>query len=190
MFVRARYLLCSVLGLIPLVTGAQAPHQSNMDLALRLVRLLRYEKQMETYREQCINAAQSVSAESLVREDPEKFGGVTPGSRHWPKIVQAYEQYHREVCARPTVEEFLNSLAKVYATNMSTAELNAAIQFYSTHNGQRLTEASTKAFASISALVSQAEASEVPKALAKFQRRIKAIARDAEADTSPRYPRK
>jgi hypothetical protein len=177
-----RYVLPLVVAFLPVSGGAQAPAKTSAELAQQLVRVLRYDKQMEAYRESCANTAKSVSPESLVKENPRKFGGVTPASRHWPKIVEAYEQYYRELCARPTVEEFLVAMAAVYARDMSVADLKAAIRFYSTPSGQRLIESHRKTSAVISALVSEANAVEVPKALVNLDRRIDEVALEQEEE--------
>jgi hypothetical protein len=177
-----RYVLPLAVIFLPISVSAQAPAETSAELAQQLVRLLRYDKQMEAYRENCANTAKSVSPESLVKENPRKFGGVTPASRHWPKIVEAYEQYYRELCARPTVEEFLIAMAAVYAKDMSVAALKAAIRFYSTPSGQRLIESHRKTAAVISALVSEANAVEVPKALVNLDRRIDEVAFEEEEE--------
>src|SRR5260221_12515515 len=70
----SRYLLCLVLISLPTYGNTQASKDSTTDLAKQFVRLLRYEKQMEAYREQCANTAKSVSPESLVKDNPRKFG--------------------------------------------------------------------------------------------------------------------
>jgi hypothetical protein len=167
---------------LPVSGSAQTPSETSAQLAQQLVRLLRYDKQMEAYRHSCVNTAKSVSPESLVKENPRKFGGVIPESRYWPKIVEAYEQYYRELCARPTVDEFVTAMATVYARDMSIDDLRAAIQFYSTPSGQRLTESHRKTSAVISALVSEAQAVEVPKALVNLDRRIDEISLQEEQE--------
>jgi hypothetical protein len=177
-----RRLLFLVVALLPISGPAQTSKETSAELAQQLVRLLRYDKQMEAYRENCVNTAKSVSPESLVKENPHKFGGVTPASRHWPKIVEAYEQYYREFCARPTVEEFLAAMAAVYARDMSVPDLRAAIRLYSTPSGQRLTESHRNTSAVISTLVREANAVEVPKALVNLDRRIDEIALEEEED--------
>lgn len=169
--------------------GSAQAAPSNLDLARQLVGLLKYERQMEAYQEQCINNAKSLSPESLAKESPEKYSGITPSSRHWPKVVEAYEQYWRELCARPTVQEFLDAMALVYAKEMSVSELKRAIAFYSTETGQRLIEGHRKVSSAVNALVSQVQATEVPKAMGKFDRRVEEIAREAEADKKCPPPR-
>lgn len=174
-----RSLLVLTLMVTPLLGAAQG---SNTALARELVQILKYERQMDAYRDQCIRTAKNVSPESLVKENPEKYGGVTPSSRHWPKVVQAYDRYFRELCAKPTVAEFLDAMAQVYAARMSATDLKSAIAFYSTDTGKRLIEGHKEAAGAVYELVSKANAAEVPKAMLNFDRRVEEIRAEAEAD--------
>ena len=161
--------------------NTQSTRKDSAELAQDLVRLLRYERQMETYRKDCENSARTVSPESLVKANPNQLGGSTPASRNWPKIVAAYEQYYREICARPTMNEFLTAMSQQYSADVSVPDLEAAIAFYSTPSGQRLTDAHRNTSALISAMVARSYAVEVPKAVANLNRRIEEIAAEEDA---------
>lgn len=166
--------------LIPLVAFAESPKDSNR-LARELVQLLRYETQMEAYRDQCMKMAKTVPPESLIKETPEKFGGITPKSPYWPRVVSAYEQYYKELCAKPTASEFLDAMAKVYAERLSIKELKSAVNFYSSASGKKLVDAHKMVAADIYALVGKANAAEVPKAMANFDHRLIEINKEAQS---------
>jgi hypothetical protein len=178
---RMRRLLFLTLLTSPLFGIAQGSAETNA-LARELVQILKYERQMDAYREQCMRTAKNVSPESLVKENPAKYGGITPSNRHWPKVVEAYEQYFRELCAKPTVAEFLDAMAHVYAQRMSAVDLKAAIAFYSSDTGKRLIEGHKAAAGAVNELVGKANAAEVPRATLNFDRRLGEISAEAEAD--------
>ena len=145
-------------------------------LARRFVVLLRYEEQFHNNHEACLANSKAVSPAQLVAKDPDSFYGLRPTSPRWPEVLQAYGQYWEAICSRPTKDEFLTSLAAVYAEKMSVVQLESAIKFYSSPVGQKLVSAHKGAAAHVNTLFSQAYTEQVPNAMAEFNRRLKAIA--------------
>jgi len=161
---------------------AYAEDPEAITLSRQLVRLLRYEQQMDQYRKLCAGTAKTVPPESLVKDSPGKYYGIQPNDRYWPDVVQAYEEYFRDICAKPTLQEFLDSMADVYATKVSVADLRAAVAFYSTEAGKRLVDGHKMTADAIYDITRRAYAAEVPIASRKFDEKLEAIARKAKAD--------
>ena len=179
----ARFVFWALL-CFPWLTNAQQDRDTPIDLARQLVRLLGYETQMEMYRRQCLDTA-ILSPESLLKENPEntdRFGGATPASRHWPKVLTAYQEYLQEICARPTVSEVVDTTAQTYAAELTPSELKAAVEFYSTTSGKRLGRIHVNVYATILDLMSRAHVETVPLAERHFDRKIQAISELVEAD--------
>jgi hypothetical protein len=149
------------------------------DLAEEFVRLLRYADQYTAYHRACLKTGAAVTPESLVKENPNRFEGVRPGMKHWPDVVNAYDKYYEEMCARPTEQEFLSALAKAYAAQLSAADLKASIKFYSSPVGERLIAAHRAAAGNVYSEWSRINSAEMPRASADFDRRLRDIARKA-----------
>jgi len=151
----------------------------NFDLAEQFVRLLRYSDQYIEYRRACVTTGSSVTPESLVRENPNRFEGVRPSMKHWPEVVDAYNKYFEEMCARPTEQEFLSALARSYAAELSAQDLKASIAFYSGPVGKRLIAAHRKAASNVYAEWTRINSAEMPRADANYSRRLNEIAKKA-----------
>jgi hypothetical protein len=149
------------------------------ELAEEFVRLLRYSDQYMAYRRACVTTGAAVTPESLVKENPNRFEGVRPGMKHWPDVVDAYNKYYEEMCARPTEQEFLSALAKAYAAQLSVADLKASIKFYSSPVGGRLIAAHRVAAGNVYSEWSRINSAEMPRANADFDRRIRDVVRKA-----------
>lgn len=145
-------------------------------LARQFVELLRYEEQFNNSQASCLGNSKAVSPELLAEKDPDGYYGLRPASPRWSEVLRAYGQYWETICSRPTKDEFLASLAAVYAKRMSVGQLKNAIQFYSSPVGQELIAAHKDAAMQVNTLFSQTYAEQLPKATAEYNRRIKAIA--------------
>jgi hypothetical protein len=153
------------------VADAQQPPDS----ARRFVEILRYGDQSEGITKECIANGINIPPESLLKAEPDKFYGIRPGSTLWPQVVEAYRDYYKRLCSRPTRDEFLDALANTYRQSMTVEELDQAIAFYSTAVGQRLVAANTLASKAASELYGRANANHSADALAAFDRRLQAI---------------
>ena len=150
-----------------------------VDLAEQFVRLLRYSDQYIDYRRACVTTGSSVSPESLVRDNPNRFDGVRPGMKQWPEVVEAYNKYFEEMCARPTEQEFLSALASSYAAELSEKDLKAAITFYSGPVGKKLIAAHRRAATNVYAEWTRINSAAMPVADANYSRRLHEIAKRA-----------
>jgi hypothetical protein len=170
----------AVCGVLLALSGLHPAHaESERELADRFVRLLRYDEQYRDYEKQCLSTAGAVSPEALVRQSPERFFGIKPGSKYWPDIVAAYEAFYLEACERPTEEEFLNALAEAYAEELSLEEIREALAFYSGSTGQRLVGAHKAATRNVYQAWKRYNAEQIPRASANFDRRLLEIGEKA-----------
>jgi hypothetical protein len=127
-----------------------------------------------------------LSLESLVAQNPDSFPGLKPGSPPWDEIVEAYAAYWETVCGRPGEEEFLETLASAYRTELSPAQMEAAIRFYSGEDGRKLIAAGKIAASQALMAYSRAYSEQVPIAWGKFNRRVQAIFENSvRPDTKP-----
>ncbi|MBC3881515.1 DUF2059 domain-containing protein [Undibacterium sp. LX40W] len=149
------------------------------ELAKQFVALMRYSEQHIDYQSQCIAAAKAVTPESLMRQNPDRFYGIRPGSKLWPEVVKAYELYYQQACERPTQSEFLDAMARAYEAELSSQELREAIRFYSTASGQRLISAHKIASRNFYQELGRLNAKQIPIADANFNRRLNELAKKA-----------
>lgn len=146
------------------------------DLARRFVELLRYGNQFDEHHYKCLASARKMPPESLLEAEPNKFYGIRPGSKYWPKVVEAYNQYYLTLCSKPSKDELLNALAATYRDRLSDKQLINAIEFYSSDAGTELISAHKFAASRIAQLIYEAQVDLAPKAVADLDRRLQAIA--------------
>lgn len=171
---------CIAFTVLPLAVFGQT--NEAQDLARKLVNALKYKSQFEAQRTQCRQGALTAPAESLVRQNPEKFGGITPSSPHWGKVVKAYGEYWHAYCARPTAGEFVDAIAQVYAKEMSVAELTQTLAFLSSDAGTKLVAANQKSSQEAVSLAVRLATPEAMKAEVSFVQRLREIVLESEAD--------
>lgn len=146
------------------------------ELAEQFVVLLRYDELYTKYQEQCIATQRSVSPESLVERNPNYFGGLRPGHAKWPAIIEAYGKYFQLACARPTREEFVQSLSTAYAKTLSPKQLREAIAFYTTGTGSALVVAHRQATEAVYETWTTINSRYLADLNAKFQREVASLA--------------
>jgi hypothetical protein len=168
--------ILSAFGIAAAILALGAGAQSVPDSARKFVELVRYGDQFEGITKECIANGINIAPESLLQAEPDKFYGIRPGSSLWPQVVEAYRDYYKRLCSRPTRDEFLDALATAYRQRMTTDELDQAIAFYSTDLGQRLIAANALASKAASELYGRANAKHAADALADFDRSLQAIA--------------
>lgn len=165
----------SIAFLLAVLVGNASTANATATLADKFVELLRYDELYEQYRNQCVSTYQTMSAESIDAKNPEYFGGIHPGQKKWPLIEAAYKAYFQEACARPTKQEFLSALSAAYSVNLSTQQLQSAIDFYSSSTGQALVVAHRKATESVYEVWTTSNSQNLADVTVKFQRKISDI---------------
>jgi hypothetical protein len=174
MRIHRAYVVCCCLLSLP-VSAAD----TSEDLAAKFVQLLRYSDQYHEYQRTCVASTSTIKPESYLVENPNKFGGIRPGTKYWPEVLAAYEKYYKEMCSRPTENEFMSALAAAYAQNLSQSELKKAISFYSSPTGKRLVTAHKIAASNVYAEWGRLNAEHAPTANLQFERRIEELAKQA-----------
>ncbi|HVY06157.1 MAG TPA: DUF2059 domain-containing protein [Burkholderiales bacterium] len=152
--------------------GVANADDASRGLAKQFVALMRYADHYQEYHLQCLASAKSLSPDMLVRQSPDRFFGIQPGSPLWPDVVKAYDQYYDEVCARPTQDEFLDAVSAAYAAELSAQEMQDAIKFYSSPLGQRLLAANKTATRNVYRAWHRINEKQIPIADGNFNRRM------------------
>lgn len=153
-------------------------------LVRQFVELQQFERQYEDIYSKCLAGAKAAPPESFLVAEPDKFYGIRPGSKCWPKVVEAYETFNISICSTPTKQEFLDALARSYAAKLTPAQLRKAIAFYSTDAGRKLIAAHTAASEDMAELFSMARAHQAPKSIADLDRKLQAIAAKNSPETT------
>jgi hypothetical protein len=71
----------------------------------------------------------------------------------------------------------LDTMARIYASDLTPAELRRMIAFQSTSDGRKLTASNQKIYLALDEFVANAHAAEVPKASAKLSRDLQEVSR-------------
>jgi hypothetical protein len=122
------------------------PTPKKLELGQKLAGLIRTQSMFEAYLKQCTEAGNGsvFDPKTTFQTDPGAFGGISPQSAYWPEVESIYRQYQSETCAYLTPEAFQSFYGRKYAEYTSEADLQAAIEFYSSPAGARLQESSVK----------------------------------------------
>lgn len=79
-----------------------------------------------------------------------RFGGISPQSIYWPEIEEINYQYRLATC--PISKTLVQGYADLLARDLTTADLDAAVAFYSSPLGQRMLAGMAKSGKEFSAL--------------------------------------
>src|SRR5207253_1403118 len=86
----------------------------------------------------CREMTQTMTAESMFQASPSFFGGISPGSKSWPSVVEAFQEFYNESCSYLDRASFLDTTARAYSSLLSKHDLSEAIKFYSSPIGKKL----------------------------------------------------
>lgn len=140
-----RSLLFILLALSSLTLHAE-PTARQLELGQKLAGLLRTQSMFEAYLKQCVasDGGGVFDPKTTFRTDPGAFGGVSPQSAYWPEVEAIYREYQSETCAYLTPEAVQSFYGRKYAEYTTEADLEAAVEFYSSPVGARLQESSVR----------------------------------------------
>jgi hypothetical protein len=158
-----------------IVLASQSVAAGSESLALRFVEILRYGVQFEEAHAQCLRTNSSIPPEKILNISPENPGPVPPGSALWPRVLAAYDEYWKDMCAHPTREEYLSVVARSYAQNLTDQELDASIQFYTSPAGGSLVAANTVAVRDLFAEYQRFAAQNIQPAVVKLNKALERI---------------
>jgi len=165
-----------------IATASQTTHAGSEALALQFIELLRYGSQFEEAHALCLKSNSAMPPEKILNITPENPGPIPPGSRLWPQVVAAYDEYWKDLCAHPTREEFLGIVAKSYARNLTDQELSAIIQFYSSPTGSKLVAANSAAVRELYVEYQRLAAQNLQPASAKLNKTLESLGEAAAAE--------
>lgn len=115
------------------------PASDRLVLGRQLVELMGYNENYERTGHICIRPEGSGwDPRVLVEANPNALGGITPKSSYWPRLEAVYKSYRLNVCRVISAENMLEFLAGNFSNRLSTQELRAAINFYSSLEGRSL----------------------------------------------------
>jgi len=145
--------------------------------ARRLLGLMKFDAQIDEARRQCNDMVKTITPESVYETNPAQFGGITPQSRFWPSIVNAFQQFYFDACTYIDKDVFLDAAAASYAASLSREDLAAAIDFYSSPAGKRLADAQAAGAVAFQREAAKRMATTYQQANAEFSSRIAELIR-------------
>jgi hypothetical protein len=109
-----------------------------MAAANELVELLHMGDMLATQSLDCVPKMAEVAeqARSLYKENPDKFGGITPQSKYWDDFERIYAKYSVESCFYIQPELVKHAYARALADRVSLRAIQAAVRFYSSPEGR------------------------------------------------------
>jgi hypothetical protein len=131
-----------------------ARQQAKSDLYTVLTEISVPAETVRVYREECVRSMAKVSPARYVEKDRNYYGGLTPDSAHWPRLMAAWSEYAEDYCTAvndPRIYRRIYERALRDALDARTA--NAALQFLRTPDGRRYQEASTIVSAQFSSML-------------------------------------
>jgi len=175
-----KILAALVLTLIPVAVVAE---DSRLASARQLVGLMRYDAQIAEALRQCKDATRTtLTPESFFQAQPMFFGGITPTSKYWPEVAEAFRTYYDEACSYMDPNRFVEITVRGYANALTEEQLTQAITFYSSALGETLAKASVAVGADFQRDAGARMAETTKVAYAKFVERIEAIVAKCRCD--------
>lgn len=101
-----------------------------------LLDMLGLDDQLRESNRLCHFEIQSSAPEKMVKKKPDYFGGLTPDSPYWPKLVAAWKRYEDEVCRRSISEPVVRDTYRaVWQSQLAERELAKVIALFRTPVG-------------------------------------------------------
>jgi hypothetical protein len=143
---------------------------------------MKYDTQIDEAQRLCLKMTETTTAESVFQASPSVFGGISPGSKLWPNVVEAFQEFYNESCSYMDKEAFLVTTARAYSSLLSKRELRDVIKFYSSPLGRKLANSHAAAGAAFQreAFARLAETSK--KANARLIERVNELAKSNARD--------
>lgn len=112
-----------------------------LSLAEQLEKLFKNEVAMSEYSRLCNEYQSGNTAENLYASNNDYFGGLSPKSSLWPKVVTILRDFQKESCKEIDSATFREHIVNVFAKTHSTHELSELIKFYKSHLGRKSIDA-------------------------------------------------
>ncbi len=129
-------LILSLLSLSMNVPSAVADESTKRAKIENIIKMWKLDEEFRNYKDACVSSYNLGSPEILVRNNPDHFDGIKPGSPDWDKIVIAWNKYVDSSCgfmnAKRYKEEVINSLA----SQLDETDTDEILRFYSTKSGK------------------------------------------------------
>ncbi len=116
---------------------------SHAEKLKKLAKLEKISEIITDYRNVCLEKLKYYDPEKMVAAQPDMFGGIGPGSKHWPKVVAAFRNYVSTSCDFVTEKDFLDEYIKVTTPLLTEKTLDSVLRFYETPEGKSFLEANS-----------------------------------------------
>jgi len=142
-----KHFLLSLIAVLFLGPAHAESSAVTLPLAKKLIDLLHFQDSLQSAQASCGAELPNTSFDPsyVYKKDPNAFKGISPSSRLWPDIEEAYRLYRFEYCHAQDLPDLLDLMATVYADKLSEDQLKSAIEFYGTPAGQALATISKEA---------------------------------------------
>ena len=161
---------------LAIIAPVAVADDSRLAAARQLVGLMRYDAQIAEALKQCKEATRTtLTPESFFQAQPMFFGGITPSSKYWPEVADAFRTYYDEACSYMDANRFVDITVHGYANALTEKQLAQAIKFYQSPGGAALAKAHVETGAQFQRDASAHMAETMKSAYAKFVKRIEAI---------------
>jgi len=149
---------------------------SRLNAARQLVQLLRYDAQIADALEQCKQSTRTtLTPENIVQAEPLFFGGITPNSKYWPEVAEAFRRYYDEACSYMDANHFLDVTTRAYAAALTDEQLAQSVAFYSSPTGESLAKANVRASSQFQKEAGARMAETTKVSYARFIQRVREI---------------
>ena len=123
----------------------QADKQKRLRLAQDLIALFQVDEQLAASLRVCQEEQALNTAEKIYRDNPTYFGGITPSSPLWPRVVMAMQEYQRLACISIDNQQYTDIMVNGFARAHSALELEKLLKFYQSDLGKKSVHTNTNA---------------------------------------------
>ncbi|MBC3874710.1 C13 family peptidase [Undibacterium flavidum] len=120
--------------------------QKRQMLAQRLIDSFGVESQLNALLRLCREEQALNSAEKIFKDNSSYFGGITPASHLWPRVVSAVNEYHRQACLNLDDQQFTAVLTSDFAQAHSVKDLEKLLKFYQSDLGKQFVNTNNSAY--------------------------------------------
>lgn len=149
--------------------------------------MLGLDEQLRESSRLCHLEVQSAAPETMIKKQPGYYGGLTPDSPYWPKLVAAWQRYEDEVCRHGISDPVVRDIYRaVWQSQLAEGDVSKVMALFRTPVGASWLAASKDAVPKVATRLAELRAPLVQKAMQRLQADMGEVVGEFQGDAERR----
>lgn len=118
---------------VPLTFGDETSKRAKIEV---IVEMWRLDEELENYHDSCTAGYNKGDPEILVKDNPEYFYGIHPGSPDWNSIMTSWNKYVQTSCGFMNAQKYRDTVNNTLSSQLTEINTDEILRFYRSKSGQ------------------------------------------------------